>query len=215
MLLRRIDAIRILMEYITDELIVCNIGFPSRELYHIKDRAENFYMLGSMGLCSSIGLGLALSLDNKVIAIDGDGSVLMNLGSLSTMGHTQPDNFILYIIDNSAYGSTGNQKTQTETTSLKDIAKACGIDAIEVSQEEELRRVIKESLDGNRTKVIVVKVEPYNEKVENIPLHTMYIKFRFMESIKPCENNIKNKNENNKDYYNKNNKNIKNKIIII
>ena len=203
------------MEYITDELIVCNIGFPSKELYHIKDRLENFYMLGSMGLCSSIGLGLALSLDKRVIAIDGDGSVLMNLGSISTIGHTRPDNFILYIIDNSAYGSTGNQKTQTETTSLKDIAKACGIDAIEVSQEEELRRVIKESLDGNRTKVIVVKVEPYNEKVENIPLHPMYIKFRFMESIKSCKNNIKNENENNKNYDSKNNKNIKNKIIII
>ena len=188
MLLRRIDAIRILMEYITDELIVCNIGFPSKELYHIKDRSENFYMLGSMGLCSSIGLGLALSINKKVITIDGDGSVLMNLGTLSTIGYTQPDNFILYIIDNSSYGSTGNQKTQTETTSLKDIARACGIDTIEISKEEELRMTIKESLNSNGTKVIVVKVEPYNEKVKNIPLHPMHIKFRFMESIRQYNN---------------------------
>jgi len=183
-MLRRIDAIRILMEYIKDEIIVCNIGFPSKELYHIKDRPKNFYMLGSMGLCSSIGLGLALSLNKKVIAIEGDGSLLMNLGSLSTIGYTQPDNFILYLIDNSAYGSTGNQKTHTVNTNLCGIARACGIDAVEVSQEENLRKVIEEALNGNKTKVIVVKVEPYNEKVGNIPLHPMYIKFRFMESIK-------------------------------
>ena len=185
MLLRRIDAIRILMEYVRDEIVVCNIGIPSKELYHIKDRPENFYMLGSMGLCSSIGLGLALSLNKKVIAIEGDGSLLMNLGALSTIGYTQPDNFILYVVDNSVYGSTGNQKTHTESTGLCGIARACGIDAVEVSQEDDLRREIEKALNNNKTKAIVVKVEPYNEKVENIPLHPMYIKFRFMESIKP------------------------------
>lgn len=192
-LLRRIDAIRILMEYIKDEIVVCNIGFPSKELYHIKDRPENFYMLGSMGLCSSIGLGLALSLNKKVIAIEGDGSLLMNLGTLSTIGYTQPDNFILYVIDNSVYGSTGNQRTHTESTSLCGIARACGIDAVEVSQEDDLRRVIEESLNDSKSKVIVVKAEPYNEKVENIPLHPMYIKFRFMESIKPYRKKNSNK----------------------
>ena len=185
MLLRRIDAIRILMEHVRYEIVVCNIGIPSKELYHIKDRPENFYMLGSMGLCSSIGLGLALSLNKKVIAIEGDGSLLMNLGTLSTIGYTQPDNFILYVIDNSVYGSTGNQRTHTESTNLCRIARACGIDAVEVSQEDEVRRAIEDALNDSNTKVIVVKVEPYNEKVENIPLHPMYIKFRFMESIKP------------------------------
>jgi len=184
-LLRRIDAIRILMEYVRDEIVVCNIGIPSKELYRIKDRPENFYMLGSMGLCSSIGLGLALSLNKKVIAIEGDGSLLMNLGALSTIGYTQPDNFVLYVIDNSVYGSTGNQRTHTESTNLCGIARACGIDAVEVSQEDEVRRAIEDALNDSKTKVIVVKVEPYNEKVENIPLHPMYIKFRFMESIKP------------------------------
>ncbi|HIQ32687.1 MAG TPA: sulfopyruvate decarboxylase subunit beta [Methanothermococcus okinawensis] len=185
MMLRRVDAIRILMEYVRDEVVVCNLGFPSKELYHIRDRPENFYMLGSMGLCSSIALGLALSLDKKVIAIEGDGSLLMNLGTLSTIGYTQPDNLLLYIVDNSAYGSTGNQRTHTERISLCKIARACGIEAIEVSQEGDLRRVIEEALKDNKTRAIVVKVEPHNENVEDIPLHPMYIKFRFMESIKP------------------------------
>ena len=182
--LRRIDIIKILMEYVEDELVISNIGFPSKELYHVKDRKENFYMLGSMGLCSSIGLGLALSTDKKVISIDGDGSVLMNLGSLSTIGHTKPDNFILLIVDNSAYGSTGNQPTHTNGTNLCKIAQACGIDAVEVSDEKELREVIKKSLNENKTKVIVAKAIPYNEKTENIPIHPIVIKDRFMKAVK-------------------------------
>ncbi len=172
------------MEYITDELIISNIGFPSKELYHVQDRNENFYMLGSMGLCSSIGLGLALSTDKKVISIDGDGSVLMNLGSLSTIGHKKPDNYILLIVDNSAYGSTGNQPTHTNKTNLCKIAQACGIDAVEVFDEENLRKTIEESLKENRTKVIVVKTVAYNEKTKNIPIHPVVIKDRFMKAVK-------------------------------
>ena len=76
----RREAIRDIMRDIEDELIVCNIGFPSRELYDIKDRNENFYMIGSMGLASSIGLGLALARPDKdIVVIDGDGSLLMNM----------------------------------------------------------------------------------------------------------------------------------------
>ena len=80
----RRDAIKKIMENIEDEVIVCNIGFPSRELYDIQDRVRNFYMIGSMGLASSIGLGLAISkVDEKIVVIDGDGSLLMNMGSFA------------------------------------------------------------------------------------------------------------------------------------
>ncbi|MCZ6743571.1 MAG: thiamine pyrophosphate-dependent enzyme, partial [Alphaproteobacteria bacterium] len=68
------------MEAITDELVVCNIGHPAQELFVIRDRPENFYMLGSMGLASSIGLGLAMSQDKKVVVLEGDGAVAMNMG---------------------------------------------------------------------------------------------------------------------------------------
>ena len=82
----RYEAIEDIMSYVDEELVICNIGFPSRELYEINDRSRNFYMIGSMGLASSIGLGLALSKPHeKVIVIDGDGSLLMNMGSLVTI----------------------------------------------------------------------------------------------------------------------------------
>ena len=86
-------------------------------------------MLGSMGLSSSIGLGLATQVNDTVVSVDGDGSVLMNLGTLSTIARQAPKNFILLIVDNGSYGSTGDQPTQTaKGTSLAAIAKAAGIE---------------------------------------------------------------------------------------
>ena len=67
------------MPIIRDQFVVCNIGLPSQELHYLDDQPTNFYMLGTMGLASSIGLGLALTQNQKIIAIDGDGSVLTNL----------------------------------------------------------------------------------------------------------------------------------------
>ena len=95
----RREAIEDIMKYIDDELVVCNIGFPSRELYDIKDRNENFYMIGSMGLASSIGLGLALSQPNRdIVVIDGDGALLMNMGSLVTVFANNPRNLTWIIV---------------------------------------------------------------------------------------------------------------------
>ncbi|MGL6298786.1 MAG: thiamine pyrophosphate-dependent enzyme, partial [Methanobacteriaceae archaeon] len=118
--MKRFDAIKNIMENITDELIICNIGFPSRELYEIKDRDENFYMLGSMGLASSIGLGLAMAISNnkKVVVFDGDGSLLMNMGSLVTIFNQNPENLVWVVFDNGCYGSTGNQCTYAQNLSL-------------------------------------------------------------------------------------------------
>ncbi len=77
--MQRRDAIKKIMDSIENELIICNIGFPSRELYDILDRDENFYMIGSMGLASSIGLGLALAKPDKdIVVIDGDGFTCNN-----------------------------------------------------------------------------------------------------------------------------------------
>ena len=107
----RSDILKELVPVLSDQLVVTNIGLPSQEMHMLDDQPTNFYMLGTMGLASSIGLGLALAQDKKVIAIDGDGSVLMNLGTLPTIGNNECDNYILLIIDNGSYGSTGDQKT--------------------------------------------------------------------------------------------------------
>jgi sulfopyruvate decarboxylase subunit beta len=179
--MKRIDAIRdIAWETAQDDaLLVCNIGIPCKELYSVCDMPNNFYMLGSMGLASSIGLGLALSLPGrKVIAIDGDGSVLMNMGSLATIAAQAPKNYLLVIIDNGSYGSTGNQPTATaKGTDLAQIARGAGNRAVcETDNSEELRRILRSTDHG----IVVVRVAPGNADVPNISMCPEYILRRFM-----------------------------------
>ena len=95
--MNRFDLLKLIHKVFKNNLIICNIGLPSQELYQIKDQPNYFYMLGSMGLSSSIGLGLALSQNKDVISIDGDGSVLMNLNTLATIGNRTPNNFTLLL----------------------------------------------------------------------------------------------------------------------
>ena len=96
--MRRYELIEALIPELNEALVLCNIGIPSQEMFSISDRENQFYMLGSMGLCSSIGLGLSLATKKTVVALEGDGSVLMNLGSLATIANRAPRNFILLVI---------------------------------------------------------------------------------------------------------------------
>jgi sulfopyruvate decarboxylase subunit beta len=180
--MKRIDAINEIAEKAegTDALLVANIGIPCKELHHVCDIPNNFYMLGSMGLSSSIGLGLALSKpDKKVISIDGDGSVLMNMGTLATIASVQPENYLLVIIDNRAYGSTGNQPTATsKNTDLAQVAKGAGNEVVyEVDTPESLRKTLKSTDNG----IIVVKAEPGNTAAPVIEMTPEAILKRFMD----------------------------------
>ena len=176
----RYEAIVDIMSYIDEELVICNIGFPSRELYEINDRSRNFYMIGSMGLASSIGLGLALSKPHeKVIVIDGDGSLLMNMGSLVTIFANNPANLTWIVIDNGAYGSTGNQDTYAQLIDLVDIAQSVGFKNSFNFEDINLRDII-ESDDAS---FIVYKTEAGNSTAPIIDLDPITIKERFMKSI--------------------------------
>jgi sulfopyruvate decarboxylase subunit beta len=182
--MKRMEAIALAAETAQAQgaLLISNIGFPSRELYAARDRPENFYMLGSMGLASSIGLGLALGLPcRRVIVLDGDGSVLMNLGTLATIAHYAPENYLLVILDNCCYGSTGSQPTCTHLgTDLAAIALAAGVKNVEnVDNAQDLTR----ALIGRG--VVVVKVEPGNANVPVIDLSSEEIIERFMRSARP------------------------------
>ena len=99
--MNRFDLLKNIQEVLKDQLVICNIGLPSQELYQIDDQPNYFYMLGSMGLASSIGLGLSLTdVQKKVVSIDGDGSILMNKSTLATIANRAPSNYTLLIIDN-------------------------------------------------------------------------------------------------------------------
>lgn len=181
----RSDILKELAPTIADHLVVCNIGLPSQELHMIDDRATNFYMLGTMGLASSIGLGLALAQDKKVVVIDGDGSVLTNLGTLPTIANNVADNYILLIIDNGSYGSTGDQPTYAGMkTSLTAVAQACGCENVIECKAEDTVQTVKDAIASNKMTIIVSKCESGNIKVPVITKDPVTIRDRFMEAVK-------------------------------
>lgn len=178
--MERIKAIKKIADELTDQLVICNIGYPSRELYHVKDSSTHFYMLGSMGMASSIGLGLAMAQERKVIIFDGDGSLLMNLGSLVTIYSQNPKNLILVILDNECYGSTGSQCTYASTVNLKKVAEAVGFNKSYYFNDN---IDFKPILQSEGPVFVHVKVSPGNADVPVIPLEPEEIKDRFKREI--------------------------------
>lgn len=178
--MERIEAIKKIIESLDDELVICNIGFPSRELYHIKDSPTHFYMLGSMGMASSIGLGLALSTKRKVVVFDGDGSVLMNMGTLVTIFSQNPENMILVVFDNQCYGSTGSQCTYTTKIDLHEVAKSVGFKNTFVFEE---KIDFKQVLNANGPVFVHMKVKPGNADVPVIDMEPEEIKERFIKEV--------------------------------
>ena len=180
----RHDILKELIPVISDHLVVCNIGLPSQELHMLDDQPSNFYMLGTMGLASSIGLGVALAQKDKVIAIDGDGSVLTNLATLSTIANNPCGNYILLIIDNGSYGSTGDQATYAGMkTSLTAVAKACGCENVIECTAEETVDVVKTALAGDEMTIIVSKCQSGNVPVPVIEHDPAVIRQRFMDEV--------------------------------
>jgi thiamine pyrophosphate-dependent acetolactate synthase large subunit-like protein len=121
------DAIRMLMESSVDEAVVVANGYLSRHAFQCRDLPSTFYMIGSMGLASSIGLGVALAQpERRVVVVDGDGNLLMSLGALAMIGNRCPANLIHIVIDNEVYASTGGQHSISGTVSMPELALAAG-----------------------------------------------------------------------------------------
>jgi sulfopyruvate decarboxylase beta subunit len=174
--LTRYDIIKIIAPYLEDKAVVSNLGWPSKELFTIKHQLSNFYMLGSMGMATPIGLGIALASSKEIVVIDGDGSLLMNPGTLATAASAAPRNLTIIAIDNGAYGSTGNQPTLTAScVDLNVVAHGFGFrNTVKVASEEQLVEVMKKPREG--LCFIHVLAIPGNKDIPNIPIHHLEIK---------------------------------------
>ena len=159
--MKRMRAIELISEYISDVMVVACNGFISRELFTIRDQPSNFYMIGSMGLASSIGLGVAMAQpDKKVMTLDGDGNILMNTGTLGSIAAIGPKNFFHIALDNEAYGSTGDQKSISGHFSLGKLADAFGYkNVFEVDNEEELTALLPAYFATEGPSFLHIKVE--------------------------------------------------------
>ena len=181
----RLEATRLLVAQLADDIVVASLGHPAYDLFAAGDRAEHFYTWGSMGLASSIGLGLAFAKpDRRIIVLDGDGSLLMNLGSLATIGWTRPANLVLIVWDNGLYGTTGGQPTATaDGADLEMAAKAMGFAATKtVHTAEDMNGVLARTRVEPGPWAIVAKVSESVPAVKP-PLDCVSIKQRFMAAI--------------------------------
>jgi len=176
----RFEILKIIAPYLDAKVVVCNLGFPSKELFSIKHQQSNFYMLGSMGMATPIGLGISLASDKEVIVIDGDGSLLMNPGSLATTAHFAPPNLTILAVDNSSYGSTGGQPTLTGScVDLALVAKGFGIkNVVKTASMQQLTDAFKKHQKGLR--FIHALAVPGNKDVPPITLHHLEVKRQVM-----------------------------------
>jgi len=147
-----------------DALVVACNGMIGRELYTRADAPTRFYMIGSMGLASSIGLGVALVQPSRtVVVFDGDGNVLMNFGGLASVAAARPGNFHHIVFDNAAHGSTGNQRTISDRVPLEEVARAAGYRrTARVGNADELRNELASWFDAPGPSMLLVTVDRLN-----------------------------------------------------
>jgi sulfopyruvate decarboxylase subunit beta len=160
---RRVEAIERVAAGLGDDWLVvaCN-GMIGRELYTVADRPGNFYMIGSMGLAASIGLGLARRQPGRrVLVLDGDGNVLMNMGALGNVAQAAPPNLRHLVFDNGVHASTGGQRTISGAVPLEQVARACGYRrAARVADRPALEAALATLWDEPGPAMLLVEVEP-------------------------------------------------------
>jgi sulfopyruvate decarboxylase subunit beta len=180
----RFDAIRTIAGELEDEILVANIGVPSKELYAARDRPENFYMLGSYTQASAIGLGIATARpDKKVIVIDGDGS-LLGSAILPVIAAAGPKNLTIACLDNGVFGSTGNQpRPGQDTADLALMALGAGfVHSSTVHEAWELEAALA-ARKSDGPSFIHARIRPGNSDVPNIPLSPAQIRDRFIAAL--------------------------------
>ena len=180
----RKEAISIIVEKMSNQPIISANGFISRDLFEVCDKNSNFYMIGSMGLASSIGLGVALkNTKKKIFVFDGDGNILMNIGSLITIGITKPKNLVHVIFDNSSHESTGGQPTATNKIQLSKIAKSANYKVFQVKTKNQLVKILKKIKIVPGPIMVIVKIEKGGVISKRINIEPSKIKNRFMNSL--------------------------------
>ena len=185
--MKRSECVAMLYPELDDKLVVTIMGACAQELYDLGHKENFFYLQHAMGLASSIGLGLALHLPHeKIVVFDGDGSVLMNLGTLATLARYRPKNLVHIIFDNGSLLSTGGFDSHTTSgiTDLAAIARASGIEYVAaVDSVVAFGEAAIDALSRNDLGVIVAKVTAVGPNHYGMDLQLPENAFRFRRWI--------------------------------
>ncbi len=182
----RVDALEAIYPDLQDRIVVTIMGAVAAELYTLGHRHTFFYLEHAMGLASSMGLGIALAMpEQQVVVIDGDGSLLMNLGTLSTMARYKPGNLLHLVFDNESLLSVGGFPTATATgTDLAGIARASGVPAVlEAGTPDSLKAAVASALASHTLTTIIAKVEAVGPKSFHMDLPLLENRFQFKRAL--------------------------------
>jgi len=186
--MERIGCLKSIYDELAGCAVVTIMGAVAVELYSLGHRPNFFYLEHAMGLASSVGLGIALSQpDRRVVVLDGDGSVLMNLGGLTTMARYAPGNLTHIVFDNQSLLSVGGFPTATAAGSdLAGIARAAGIaKAARVSDLDAFKAAAVEAIAAPELHCLVAKVDAVGPKSFHMDLHMLENRFEFQRALRP------------------------------
>ena len=162
--------------------IISSTGYNSREIMHIRQKyqlrkSQDFYMVGGMGHTASVALGYSLTTKKKTICIDGDGSLLMHLGSIKTAGTFASKNFKYILLNNNTHDSVGGQSTYANEINFEKLSKSLGFKKYySIKDNKNLKKTLKQFLSGNGLNFLEVKVT--NSKIKNLPRPKNLIKIK-------------------------------------
>jgi sulfopyruvate decarboxylase subunit beta len=185
--MKRLDCLNAAYSRLQDRIVVTIMGAVAAELQSIGHKPNFFYLQHAMGLASSIGLGIALCRpDRQVIVLDGDGSVLMNLGGLTTLARYKPKNLVHVVFDNESLLSVGGFPTATSTGSdLAAIAKAAGVPrTTTVATSDAFTRAFDAALAAGELTTIVAKVEAVGPSAFATDLGLLENRFQFQRALR-------------------------------
>ena len=183
---RRLDALQAVYSRLENRIVVTIMGAVAAELQSIGHRPNFFYLQHAMGLASSMGLGIALSRpERQVVVFDGDGSILMNLGGLTTLARYRPRNLVHVVFDNESLLSVGGFPTATATGSdIAGIAAAAGVPRTATARTlDEFTRAFDEALAAGQLTTIVAKVEAVGPSAYVTGLSLLENRFEFQKYL--------------------------------
>jgi thiamine pyrophosphate-dependent acetolactate synthase large subunit-like protein len=183
--MHRQECVRTLVGALQDELVVTGLGYAAFDVHAAGDRPRNFYLSGALGSATSVAFGLATARpQDRVVCVDGEGSVLANLGALATIGRYAPRNLTCVVLDNGMFQITGGQATHTAFgTDLTLVARGCGIESARTATSLDDFRVTFESmLQTPGPHVLVAKVDRQRSTGYQ-PRKGVLVKYRFMHAL--------------------------------
>lgn len=178
------ECTAIVLETTPEAAVVSNLGTASYHLVAVADRPRNFTLTGAMGGTTPLGLGLAMAVDEQVTVLEGDGSLLMSLGTLATVSRADPPNLAVVVMDNGAYETTGGQAAPTAAVDFAGVAHECGLAAWSAAAAGEFRDAYAAAVDHDGAALVACEVEP--GKPEDLPpldYGHSYTKHRFRQEF--------------------------------